>query len=95
MHEAKSQLSKLVEAVMKGEEIIIANRDKPVARLIMYEATEKPDRSKLFGCLKDAIPQKTIDYLSDSESDEAVARDFYRSIEEDAFFVNEDKPSKD
>ncbi len=34
MHEAKSTLSKLVEEVEAGEEIIIARAGEPVARLV-------------------------------------------------------------
>lgn len=33
MHEAKTTLSKLVELVEQGEEVIIARADRPVARL--------------------------------------------------------------
>jgi prevent-host-death family protein len=34
MHEAKTQLSKLVERVEAGEEIVITRRGEPAARLI-------------------------------------------------------------
>jgi prevent-host-death family protein len=34
MHEAKSQLSKLVERVEAGEEIVITRRGEPAARLV-------------------------------------------------------------
>jgi prevent-host-death family protein len=34
MHEAKTQLSKLVERVERGEEVVIARRGKPVAKLV-------------------------------------------------------------
>jgi prevent-host-death family protein len=34
MHEAKTQLSKLVERVEAGEEIVITRRGKPAARLV-------------------------------------------------------------
>ena len=34
IHEAKTHLSKLLERIAKGEEIIIAKAGKPVARLI-------------------------------------------------------------
>ena len=37
IHEAKTQLSKLIAAAERGEEIIIARRDKPVVRLSMIE----------------------------------------------------------
>lgn len=34
MHEAKTQLSKLVERVENGEEIVITRRGEPAARLV-------------------------------------------------------------
>lgn len=43
VHQAKSQLSRLLRAVATGEEIIIANRGVPVARL-SPATKEKPKR---------------------------------------------------
>ena len=43
IHEAKTQLSKLIQMVLAGEEVIIAKRDKPLVKLVMIEA-EKPKR---------------------------------------------------
>jgi prevent-host-death family protein len=37
MHEAKSTLSKLVEKVNAGEEVVIAKAGKPVAKLVKYD----------------------------------------------------------
>jgi len=37
IHQAKTQLSKLIAAVEAGEEVIIARRDKPVVRLVKEE----------------------------------------------------------
>ncbi len=37
MHEAKSTLSKLVEKVSAGEEVVIARAGTPVAKLVKYE----------------------------------------------------------
>lgn len=34
VHSAKSQLSKLIEAALAGEEVVIARGAKPVARLV-------------------------------------------------------------
>jgi len=34
MHQAKSQLSKLVEQASQGEDVVIARDGKPVARLV-------------------------------------------------------------
>lgn len=42
MHEAKTQLSKLVARVEAGEEVVIARDGKPVARLVAAEP--KPAR---------------------------------------------------
>jgi prevent-host-death family protein len=37
IHEAKTHLSRLVERVEAGEEIVIGRAGKPVARLVPYE----------------------------------------------------------
>ncbi len=42
-HEAKTQLSRLLKRVAAGEEITIASRGTPVARLVPV-ASEKPKR---------------------------------------------------
>ena len=41
VHEAKSQLSKLIEAALRGEEVIIARGDVPVVRLEAVVAKKK------------------------------------------------------
>lgn len=38
MHEAKSQLSRLVERACAGEEIVLAKNGDPVARIVRYES---------------------------------------------------------
>lgn len=38
MHEAKTQLSKLVELAEQGEEVVIQRSGRPVARLVAMEA---------------------------------------------------------
>ncbi len=43
IHEAKTHLSKLLERVMNGEEVVIAKSGKPIARLSPYsEKVSKP-----------------------------------------------------
>jgi prevent-host-death family protein len=42
IHEAKTNLSKLIMLLEKGEDIIIAKAGNPVAKLISYE--QKPQR---------------------------------------------------
>ena len=44
IHAAKTQLSRLIEAVEAGEEIIIARAGKPVARLVPITPDPKPKR---------------------------------------------------
>jgi prevent-host-death family protein len=37
VHAAKTNLSKLIEAALAGEEVVIARGDKPVVRLVPFE----------------------------------------------------------
>lgn len=52
VHEAKTHLSKLIDAVMKGEVIIIAKAGKPAVKLVPV-TVEKPKRQ--LGILKGKI----------------------------------------
>jgi prevent-host-death family protein len=42
IHEAKTHLSRLVERIEAGEEIVIARAGRPVARLVSYRARTRP-----------------------------------------------------
>ena len=42
IHEAKTHLSRLIERVEAGEEIIIAKAGRPAARLVPIEAARRP-----------------------------------------------------
>jgi prevent-host-death family protein len=44
MHEAKSQLSSLVAAVLAGETVVLARNGKPVARIVPYAGAGEPRR---------------------------------------------------
>ena len=55
VHEAKTELSRLLAAVEAGEDVVIARRGTPVARLVKYE---RPQRAPL-GSLK--LPGPPID----------------------------------
>jgi prevent-host-death family protein len=50
IHKAKTELSKLIARVEKGEEIIIARGDKPVAKLAPISQPDK--RPRIPGALK-------------------------------------------
>ncbi|QJP12197.1 type II toxin-antitoxin system prevent-host-death family antitoxin [Starkeya sp. ORNL1] len=43
IHEAKTNLSKLIDAAQRGEEVVIARNGVPVVKLV---AVEKPDETK-------------------------------------------------
>ena len=75
IHEAKTHLSKLVERVAAGEEIIIGKAGKPVARLVPYK--EPKSRRLKPGSMKGKIKilpgfdeaDKEIEALFYGESD--------------------------
>ncbi len=52
VHEAKSNLSKLLDRAAAGEEIVIGRAGRPVARLV---ALEPPRRARQFGQLAGRI----------------------------------------
>ncbi|MFP3343926.1 type II toxin-antitoxin system prevent-host-death family antitoxin [Halomonas sp. SIMBA_159] len=53
VHDAKSQLSKLIERALAGEDVVIARRGKPMVRLVPVE--QKSTVSDLFGCMRGEI----------------------------------------
>jgi prevent-host-death family protein len=42
IHEAKTHLSRLLERVSAGEEIVIAKAGRPIARLVRYDESDEP-----------------------------------------------------
>ena len=44
VHQAKTQLSRLLQEVEAGKEVIIARGDNPVARLVPAKPAKKPKR---------------------------------------------------
>jgi prevent-host-death family protein len=69
VHEAKSQLSRLLQAVEEGEEIVIARNGTPVARLVPHVEDRKPREP---GSAKGRI--EILEGFD--EYDEQIARDF-------------------
>ncbi len=64
IHDAKTQLSKLIETVESGEEVIIARAGKPVARLVPYLPV-KPLREPGLMKGKFEVPDSFFDPLPD------------------------------
>jgi len=67
IHEAKSRLSRLLAAVEKGEEIVVARAGRPVARIVPFrEDRPKPEPGKWSG-------KVFIDEAFDEEDDRITA----------------------
>jgi prevent-host-death family protein len=69
VHEAKTQLSRLLQAVEDGEEIVIARNGTPVAKLVPHVEERKPREP---GWAKGRL-WMAPDF---DEYDEQIARDF-------------------
>jgi prevent-host-death family protein len=59
IHEAKTHLSKLIRKALDGEEVIIANRDKPLVRL---QAIEAPKGKRRLGWAKGLVTYMSPDF---------------------------------
>ena len=71
IHEAKTHLSRLVERVEAGEEVVIARAGRPVARLVPIGRRTKP---RVLGALRGQI-WMAPDWDS-PEVNAEIARDF-------------------
>lgn len=70
MHDAKSRLSKLVEMVKNGEDVVIANNGTPEARIIPYIDDEAEwfgmDEGKIWIADDfDVLPDDILEVMSD------------------------------
>jgi prevent-host-death family protein len=71
IHEAKTQLSKLVEEAAKGEPFLIAKAGKPMVKVMALDAPE-PRKMRRFGFMKDVgttIPDD-FDRMFDTDIEE-------------------------
>lgn len=74
VHEAKTHLSRILEEVEAGDEVVLSRAGKPVAKVVPIRK-ETPLRTP--GLLRGQI-FLSEDWDSD-ETNEAIARDFYES----------------
>jgi antitoxin (DNA-binding transcriptional repressor) of toxin-antitoxin stability system len=77
MLEAKTHLSRLVEAALRGEEVVIANRSKPVVRPVKAGLPAKRIAGAWAGLMTDA----EIDHAFSPEVDAEMAREWQASID--------------
>lgn len=64
IHEAKTHLSKLLERVKNGEEIILAKAGKPYARLVPLA-----QQTRELGFVEGSVPESFFEALPDDELD--------------------------
>ena len=76
-HEAKTHLSRLLERVAAGEEIVIGRAGKPVAKLVPYQP---PAKRRVPGAWKGKV-WLAPDWDSD-ETNQEIARLFYGEDDE-------------
>lgn len=77
MLEAKTQLSKLVEAALRGEEVVIANRGKPVVKLVKAEV---PAIKRVAGAWEGLMTEAQIDHAFSPEVEAEMAREWLESL---------------
>ena len=65
-HEAKTQLSRLLALVEKGEEVVIARNGKPVAKIVPLTAA-KPARRLGTAAGKVVVPPEFFDPLPEDD----------------------------
>jgi antitoxin (DNA-binding transcriptional repressor) of toxin-antitoxin stability system len=68
IHVAKTQLSRLIEAALTGEDVVIAKGDKPVVRLVPI-----PQGQCMFGVLEPGALGEGPDFFSPMEEEELAA----------------------
>ncbi len=66
MHEAESQLPRLVALTQQGEDVTICDDGKPVAKLVAI----KPAR--VFGLMRDKLPQLPLSAFATMSDEEAA-----------------------
>ena len=65
VHQAKTQLSRLLARVEAGEDVVIARRGEPVARLVGCKPRSKRQPDVLKGIV--TIPESFLDPLPEEE----------------------------
>lgn len=65
VHEAKTHLSRLLEAASRGEDVVIARNGEPVARLVPYSTAGRTPgaargRGRLTSVFFDDLPQAVL-----------------------------------
>jgi len=68
IHEAKTHLSRLLEEVLAGENIVIAKAGVPIVDLTIHTASKRS-----FGALRDVLPDIPNAVLTDTDPEEMAS----------------------
>lgn len=71
IHDAKTNLSKLIARVEAGEEIVIARGSKPVAKVVSLKSSAK--KKRVPGAMKGIWPQLPDSFFFDPVPEEELA----------------------
>jgi prevent-host-death family protein len=93
IHEAKTHLSRLVEAAAKGEAFIIAKAGKPMVRVEAVDEAPPVDVSKRIGFLKGKVTLPDNFEEIDRELDREIAAMFAESAAR-GLFPEESEPDE-
>lgn len=84
VQQAGKNFNELIAVVQTGEEVVIARRDKVVARLVKENGDVRlmtPKPSSGFGCGKGLMAPEVIDHLTDNAALETeIEREFAKSV---------------
>ena len=89
MLEAKTHLSKLVEAALRGEEVVIANRGKPVVKLVRAEVHPK----RRWGAWEGLVTEAQVDAAFDPKFEAELAAEWQAWAEKPIEPVTRIKPA--
>ena len=78
IHNAKTNLSKLIEAAERGEEVIIARAGKPVVRLAVVEPEPENAFSRGYGAWKSTGASPTVEDWAAMDAE--ILADFEESV---------------
>ena len=83
-------MSKLVEAALRGEEVVIANRGKPVVRLVKAEAPKK----RQWGAWEGLMSEEQLDHAFSPEVEAEMAREWIASLERPIEPASKPRPAR-
>ncbi len=71
VHEAKTHLSKLLDQVLAGEEVVIARGREQVAKVVPMDAIVQTSKKRVFGSMRGqfGFDESFFDSLPDAELD--------------------------